>query len=92
MLFRAQDEEINYSGPGSLLYYKEIPVCLLANQYTSLGIINGARIIVHGVVLYLNSKVTSFWIIKTNELEVNLSMSKSYKECMLNKNSEKKST
>lgn len=55
-LFEAQDGEGNCTGPGLLLYCKGIPACLLANHCTPLGIVNGARAIVHGVVPNPNSK------------------------------------
>lgn len=59
-LFKAQDREGNYIRPGLLFYYKGLLIYLLGNQYTLLGIINGARAIVHRVALYPNSKGISF--------------------------------
>ncbi len=59
-LFEAQDGEGNCTGPGLLLYCRGMPACLLANQCTPLGIVNGVRAIVHGVVLHPNSKEISF--------------------------------
>lgn len=56
MLFYTQDGEDNCTGPDLLFYYKKILACLLANQYTPLGIINGVKAIVYGVILYRNSK------------------------------------
>ena len=50
LLFDAQDGEGNCTSPGLLLYYKGMPANLLANQCTPLGIVNGARAIIHGVV------------------------------------------
>lgn len=50
LLFDAQDREGNCIGLGLLLYCKEMPANLLANQCTFLDIVNGASVIVHGVV------------------------------------------
>ncbi len=58
-LFEAQDGEGNCTGPGLLLYCRGMPTYLLANQCTPLGIINGARAIIHGVVPHPNSKEIS---------------------------------
>lgn len=55
-LFKAQNREKNCTRPGLLLYCKEMPDCLLANQYIPLGIVNSAKTIVHGVFLHLDSK------------------------------------
>ncbi len=59
-LFEAQDGESNYTGLGLLLYCRGMPACLLANQCTPLGIVDGARAIVYGVVPHPNSKGVSF--------------------------------
>ena len=56
LLFDAQDREENCTDPGLLLYCKRIPANLLANQCTPLGIVNGARAIIHNVVPYPNSE------------------------------------
>ncbi len=66
-LFEAQDGEGNCTRPGLLLYCREMPTCLLANQCTPLGIVNGARAIIHVVVPHTNSKEISFETISTNE-------------------------
>ncbi len=71
-LFEAQDGEGNCTGPGLLLYCRGMPACLLANQFTPLGIVNGARAIVHGVVPHLNSKNISSGIVRTNGKLVHL--------------------
>lgn len=44
-----------------------MPACLLANQCTPLGIVNGAKAIIHGVVPHSNSKNISLGSIKANE-------------------------
>lgn len=67
LLFEGQNGEENYIRLGLLLYYREIPICLLTNQYTLLGIVDNARAIVHRVVSYLNNKFVLFGIIQTNK-------------------------
>lgn len=52
---------------GLLLYYREIPTYLLANQYTLLIIKNSIRAIGYRVVSYSNSKNFLFDIIKANK-------------------------
>lgn len=56
MFFKTQNGEKNCIRPGLLLYYKKMLAYLLANQYTPLGIVNGARTIIYRIVLNLNSK------------------------------------
>ena len=56
LFFKAPDREGDCTGPGLFFYYKKIPICLLANQYTLLRIVNNTKVIVYEVVLYLNSK------------------------------------
>lgn len=44
-------------GPSLLFYCKGILANFLANQYMFLGIVNGARAIVHGIVSYFDDKL-----------------------------------
>lgn len=67
LLFEAQDGEENYTEPGLLFYCKRMPACLLVNQYTPLGIVNGARAIVHRIVPHIKNKSISFGNITANE-------------------------
>ncbi|WP_375449089.1 AAA family ATPase [uncultured Nostoc sp.] len=49
-LLGIQEGEGNAAGPGILYYCKGMPAIVLANQCTPLGIVNGARVIIYGVV------------------------------------------
>ena len=49
-LFKITDGE-GVNGPGLLSYSKAMPVAILTNQCTLLGIVNGARAALHGVVV-----------------------------------------
>lgn len=66
MIFKAQNKDKNCNRPSFLLCCRKMPAYLLANQYTSLGIINSAKTIIYGVILYPNKKIISFKYIKTN--------------------------
>lgn len=46
----------NCTGPGLLSYSKGMPVAVLANQCTPLGIVNGTRAVMHSVVPDSNCK------------------------------------
>lgn len=67
LLFKAQNGERNCTKPGLLLDCKDLSICLLANQCTYLGIINGVRAIVYKIVLHPNSKNILSDIIKAND-------------------------
>lgn len=60
LIFKAQDRKDIFTGPGLLLNYRGMPIYLLANQCTFLDLVNGARVILYKVILYLNSKGVSF--------------------------------
>ncbi len=51
-LLGIQEDDRNATGSGILHYCKEMPAMVLANQCTLLGIVNGARAILHGVIPY----------------------------------------
>lgn len=53
--------------PGLLLYCRGMFAYLLANQCTSLSIVNGTRAIIHKVVPYPNSKAISSKTIWANK-------------------------
>lgn len=44
-----------------------MPACLLINQYIPLNTINDAKNIIYRTVIYPNSKIISFEIIKKNK-------------------------
>lgn len=67
LLFKALNRKKNCTEPSLLFYYKAISVCLLANQYTSLSIVNDTKTIIHKVVSSLNNKNISASSIKANE-------------------------
>lgn len=50
LLFDTQNGERNCTDSGLLLYCKVMPANLLANEYTYLGIVNGVKAIIHGIV------------------------------------------
>lgn len=49
-LFGVQEDKGNAAGPGILYYCKGMPAMVLANQCTPLGIVNGARVTIYGVI------------------------------------------
>ena len=52
-LLSVQKDKGNATGPRILYYYKGMPVMVLANQCTLLGIVNGAKITIYDVVFHL---------------------------------------
>lgn len=52
-LLGVQKGEKNAAGPKILYYYKKIPAMVLVNQCTLLRIVNGAKIIIYGVVPHI---------------------------------------
>lgn len=69
---RLKIEKKNCIRPSLLFYYKRMPACLLANQYTPLDIINSVKAIVYGVDPNLNSKGFSLRNVTVNQKYVHL--------------------
>lgn len=55
-LFSIQDGDRGATGPGLLYYCKDMPVALLINMCTALGMVNGARSTAYGIVTWPDSK------------------------------------
>ncbi len=55
-LFSIQDGDYVATGPGLLYYCKEMPVALLTNIYTALGMVNGAQSKAYGIIIWPDSK------------------------------------
>ncbi len=59
-LLTVQDGERTCIGPGILYYCKGMPAYLLTNMNTQLGMVNGARILVSGVIPDLQGNTQLF--------------------------------
>ncbi len=55
-LFFIQNGDHGATGPGSLYYCKGMPVALLTNMCTALGIVNRARSKAYGIITWPDSK------------------------------------
>lgn len=55
-LFSIQDGDCGATGPGLLYYCKGMPVALLTNMCTALGMVNGARSTAYGIITWPDSK------------------------------------
>ncbi len=55
-LFSFQDGDHEATGPGLLYYCKGMPIALLTNICTVLGIVNGARSRAYGIITWPDSK------------------------------------
>ena len=56
-LFSIQDGDRGATGPGLLYYCKGMPVALLTNMCTALGMVNDARSTTCGIITWPNSKL-----------------------------------
>lgn len=55
---KIQDGKHGATGPGLLYYYKRMPVIVLANVCTLLGIVNGATTIAYRIISHPNGMLT----------------------------------
>ena len=56
-LFSIQDGDRGATGPGLLYYCKGMPVALLTNMCTALGMVNGARSTAYGIITWPDGKL-----------------------------------
>lgn len=57
-IVKIQDGEHGATGPSLLYYCKEIPIIVLANICTPLGIVNGVAAIAYGIIPHPNLMLT----------------------------------